>query len=585
MSTHHLNDAPYPPPMHEGFVLQLPGRSQLRAARQIVRERLGPGWRVTLYGDTPGSFEVRRRRSPLDAGQAWQATYELRSGPEVLYAEPVFAVSLMNRDDWGGPGGQRERATGQAEAAVGSLCFESTPLAASADPEWSLNAASVPQAWQRFFPPDGPPPGTGIIIGHPDTGYRLHPEIRDNLQVALGYDFVSDDPNALDELAEGPLLFPGHGTGTASVIVSPRHSPNAGEQRYVSGVAPGAQVMPLRVTRSVVLLMSTFALAHAIEYAADRGAHVISISLGGIFNGRLHDAIGYAQRRGVIVLAAAGNCVRFVTWPAAYSEVIAVAASNALNQTWRGSSRGGAVDVTAPGESVWCAHVTPPGAPAARSSGTSFAVATTAGLAALWLAHHGRDGLVQRFGAARLPLVFQQILCDTCVAIDDPSWTPGDFGTGLVDAEALLAAPLPRVGESASVAPLAAQQSSAALDGGGSETFAHLFEQHLAAVAAREGALPGASLTATLAAVLRSPQANLWLRLREVGQELAFQLATDPHLYHQFERALARAPGAGPSDATAEAAAPGAVEDVRLGLLSKGLSPTLKAQIGEGGGA
>lgn len=103
--------------------------------------------------------------------------------------------------------------------------------------------------------------------------------------------------------------------------------------------------------------------------------------MGGLWSWRLHEAVRFAQKRGVIVLAAAGNCVRFVFWPAAYSEVIAVAACNVLKQPWHGSSRGGAVDVTAPGELVW--HADASNLQTRQSSGTSFAVATTAGLARL----------------------------------------------------------------------------------------------------------------------------------------------------------------------------------------------------------
>jgi serine protease len=581
MSTAQPNNQAYPSPIHEGFVIQVARRGQLRAVRRIVAEQLGPGWRVAAFGDARDSFEVRRRRSPFSPAEAWQATYALRAVPDVLYAEPVFAASLMNREDWGGPGDGRGLELGQPELPIQLPCFEDQALDASADPEWSLKAARVLQAWQRFFTPGGAPPGSGIVIGHPDTGYRPHPELRDNLLAELGYDFVRNDRDALDELDQGTLRTPGHGTSTASVIVSPRRAPEPGEQCYVSGVAPGAKIMPLRVTRSVVLALSTFALAHAIEYAADHGAHIISISLGGVFNWRLHEAIRYAQRRGVIILAAAGNCVRFVTWPAAYSEVIAVAASNALNKPWRGSSRGSAVDVTAPGESVWCAQVLPPDPPAHRGSGTSFAVAVTAGLAALWLARHGHDALIQQYGAARLPLVFQQILRDTCVPIHDPSWTPGDFGAGLVNAEALLEVSLPGLTESAIVSPAAVQQEHAVIDSGGVETFAHLFEQRLPA-ASLESAPPGTSLKAALAAVMRVPEANLELRLREVGQELAFYLATDPELYRQFEQALVSAPDAGPRGAVPEAAASANVEDVRLSLLARGVSSTLELQITSG---
>ena len=67
-------------------------------------------------------------------------------------------------------------------------------------------------------------------------------------------------------------------------------------------------------------------------------------------------AIQRALDAGTIVLAAAGNEVGFVVFPAAFDEVIAVAASNIRDEPWSGSSHGPAVDITAPGESVWRAR-------------------------------------------------------------------------------------------------------------------------------------------------------------------------------------------------------------------------------------
>ena len=92
----------------------------------------------------------------------------------------------------------------------------------------------------------------------------------------------------------------------------------------MSGAAPGAKLIPFRVSDTVIIL-DTLNLARAIEMAVDAGAHVISISMGGVGSERLHDAVVYAKNKGVIVLAAAGNCVGFVVYPAAYDEVVAVA--------------------------------------------------------------------------------------------------------------------------------------------------------------------------------------------------------------------------------------------------------------------
>lgn len=571
----------YPAPAFEGFAIQTAGPHRRGQVRRMVRRELGKGWKVTRFGDERTDFEVTPKRARLAVGEAWAATYRLRAQPGVVYAEPVFALSLSNRLDWieVPPQGAGE-GVGRAAAAQ-ELCFEPEPLPESADPTWSLKQVRVFEAWERFFPGQGSNPGEGVIVGHPDTGYRRHPEIVGNLLIERGYDFEDADPDPEDELEAGPLLNPGHGTATASVIVSPKGVPGGNAAvEGVTGVAPGAKLIPLRVARSVVLLLSAFNLARAIEHAADQGAQVISISMGGLFNWRLRKAVVYAQKRGVIVLAAAGNCVRFVVWPAAYDEVIAVAASNVRRQTWRGSSRGSTVDVTAPGESVWCARADRGDAGGVeRGSGTSFAVATVAGIAALWLARHGREQLSRRYGLEKIPFIFNQILRDSCVTVDDPTWEPGSFGAGLVDAEAALAAPLPNALAHPVVAPAFALGEHLPVDNGGEATFAHLFERAL-------GGTPGAgradpALRAPLAAILRTTEADLPLRLKEVGQELAFHLAVNPALYRHFEAALSREPSPPAAFGEARAAAPAddAVERVRDTLLSGGLSPALRTRL------
>ncbi len=189
-------------------------------------------------------------------------------------------------------------------------------------------------------------------------------------------------------------------------------------------------------------------LRQAIDHAATHGAQVVSISLGGPFPGfGTERAIRRAFDVGTIVLAAAGNEVGLVVFPAAFEDVIAVAASNVRDQPWTGSSHGPAVDITAPGESVWRAQTARDSPPATlrftveRGNGTSFAVATTAGVAALWVSFHGWTNLVRRFGAGNIARVFKQLLQATCRT--PRGWDTAEFGPGIVDAKTLLAEPLP----------------------------------------------------------------------------------------------------------------------------------------------
>jgi serine protease len=347
----------------------------------------------------------------------------------------------------------------------------------------------------------------------------------------------------------------------------------------VSGVAPGARVMPLRVTKSVVLgFFSTWHLARGIEHAARHGAHVVSISLGTVIPSfRLSRAVGYAKKRGVILVAAAGNCTPFVVIPAAYGDVAAVAASNARREVWPGTSRGGAVDVTAPGESVWRAVVDaqhPTVFDVQRGKGTSFSAPIVAGIAALWLARHGREDLIRRYGADKVPKLFTELLRASATFV--PGWDTGRFGSGLANARRVLAAPLPARVESVEAAP-ALEQEASSLPGGMWE-FVRLFENALPVEAAPANENAAASrqqhgrLARTLAALLGVSEAELPARLREVGPETAFHFAVNPGLHRRFAAALAPA-----TEATEDEA--GRLEDLRGALAVAGVSGTLRSAL------
>jgi hypothetical protein len=134
-----------------------------------------------------------------------------------------------------------------------------------------------------------------------------------------------------------------------------------------------------------------------------------------------------------------------------------VAASNADDAPWDGSSAGKKVAISAPGESVWVATYrfeTPSGPHPIlrRHHGTSFAVAHVAGAAALWLAHHGREALIKRYGRHRLQAVFLHLIA-TRGHRRPGGWDGRNYGAGVLDTEALLKAPLPDGTEVDSMTP------------------------------------------------------------------------------------------------------------------------------------
>jgi serine protease len=578
----------YPEPVFQAFTVKTTRGHAREKVERALKDVLGTGWQAVGYGDRGGNFEVFRKEGALTAPEAWALTYQLRAHRGIASAEPVFEAWITDRKGWdinieGEAEGGPEFEAAIFENIFDFVCGKGNDLDKAKKNEWSLELTKVMQAWSNHFPGPDSRPGDGVVVGHPDTGYRNHPEIAGNLLANQGFDFFRDDNDPRDELQHNrPWQNPGHGTGTASVIISPRRAAAGTPPNFVSGVAPNARLIPFRVSDSVVVL-NTLNLAHAIERATDAGAHVISISMGGIGSERLHDAVVYAKNRGVIVCAAAGNCVSFVVFPAAYDEVVAVAACDAERGIWKGSCRGGAVDITAPGDRVWHAMANANDALSnvGQGSGTSYAVATVAGIAALWLAKHGRDKIIQACGGKeKLPSTFMQLLRATATPV--PGWPAGQFGGGLVDADKLLAAPLPDGATVPTLAPTA--EEHVAINRGGGTTFAHLFDAAIRAdvsgpgmLAADEAANPQDRLSDRLATLLNTTKDKLPTDLGQVGQELAFYLATDPRLYRRFAQAISP-----PSPAAAEAAPATPdenVEDVREGLLTKGVSPALGAKL------
>lgn len=216
----------------------------------------------------------------------------------------------------------------------------------------------------------------------------------------------------------------------------------SGPAGTIQGVAPAATLVPIRCIESVVLAFNASAVARAIDYARQRNCDIITMSLGGTPSRAMRRAIDRAIADGMIVLAAAGNCVKLVVYPARYDDVIAVAGSNVNDAPWIGSCRGAAVDVTGPAENVWTAVPGSSGKRVGGGQGTSFAVAMTAGAAALWLSHHGTDKV--RAEAASRGATVQRLFREFLVATarQPETWDAHDFGAGIIDVAALLKRPL-----------------------------------------------------------------------------------------------------------------------------------------------
>lgn len=295
---------------------------------------------------------------------------------------------------------------------------------------WAIEMIKVPEAlaFSEHTRPDQTG-GNRVLVAQPDTGIVLpNLDLEDGAIVpSRGWDVLRKTQGAIDPLVNKGN--PGHGTATGSVVISR-------PQGEIMGAAPKAVLYPIRCINSVMVFKPD-PVARAINKAIEINADIITMSLGGVPCRAVKAAIRVAVTQGIIVLAAAGNCVSLVVWPARYDEVIGVAGCNIRGEAWIGSCRGKTVDITAPAEQVWHASATKPDG-FDHGQGTSFAVALVAGAAAQWLAYHGRQSLTQIAREHNLTIQTLFKLCLAETASPAPLLSRREFGPGIVNCEQLL---------------------------------------------------------------------------------------------------------------------------------------------------
>ena len=228
------------------------------------------------------------------------------------------------------------------------------------DSQWALSRIQAPAAW------DITTGSSDVIVAILDTGVDLnHPDLDD--KIVSGYDFISDDPIPQDDH--------GHGTHVAGIAAAETNNGIG-----VAGISWGARIMPVKVLDAAGTGTNSDA-ANGIVWAVDHGAEVINMSFGGPgFSFTLRDAVDYAWDRGAVLVAAAGNeSSSSPSYPAAYTHVMGVSATDQSDNRAPFSNYGSYISVAAPGVSI---RSTVPGGYQAWS-GTSMACPHVAGLAAL----------------------------------------------------------------------------------------------------------------------------------------------------------------------------------------------------------
>jgi subtilisin family serine protease len=237
--------------------------------------------------------------------------------------------------------------------------------------QWNLRRIGMEQAW------DLRPSAADVIVAVLDTGVDLgHPDLRPNLLLDQGYDFLDDVPSPQDDES--------HGTAVAGIIGA------VGNNREgVSGIAWHVKILPIKALNSQGRGPDS-AMVKAILYAADQGAKIINISSTGTrYSAALETAVQYAQDKGALVVAAAGNTGNTdnaLNYPAAFDGVLAVGAVDDKDQLASFSQRQSYVALAAPGVEVPSTAWSGAGRGMyASQSGTSIASPHVAGAAAiLW---------------------------------------------------------------------------------------------------------------------------------------------------------------------------------------------------------
>jgi subtilisin family serine protease len=202
----------------------------------------------------------------------------------------------------------------------------------------------------------------------------------------------------------------------------------------MAGVTWFGRLLPLKVARSSDGEISTTAVASAVIKAADLGAKVINLSLGGRgFDAVLENALAYAREKGATLVAAVGNDgVDGVLYPASSPRVIAVGAVDNDRRKASFSNCGPEVDLVAPGVGV---VVLAPNNALAQASGTSFAAPMVSGVVALYMSHYQR-----LYGTYPTPDQVYQCLVQTAEDLG-PSGRDTGYGFGLVRADRVMTDP------------------------------------------------------------------------------------------------------------------------------------------------
>jgi len=395
----------------EGWCSMNSGRTVVRSRSAVAQSVVSGVYPVDSRSSVmPGIVIVKRMASPIkkSKGSSWE--HKLQN-VQAVSVKPMFhahrhegtrlsgiylirlspgmdvyqACSILSEDPsviWVEPAYERK------------VLYE--PNDAEIDQQWYLEKVQARAAWDLRG-------ASNTLIGVVDSGFNLdHPDLADNIWTntneipnngidddgndyvddVTGWDFGDEDNNPTYE--QDPALDDNirwHGTAVAGVA-----SAVTDNGIGMASLAFNARIMPVKVMTQDGTIY-THITAYGIVYAADNGADIINVSLGGGSASNLErEAIAHACSLGVLVVASAGNDgTEDEVYPAAFREALSVAAVGMSDRKANFSSYGYTVDMSAPGVQMFTLNGQ---AGYSYPDGTSFSAPLVASIAALVMSVH-----------------------------------------------------------------------------------------------------------------------------------------------------------------------------------------------------
>ena len=321
----------------DGWSPESPAKTKAAVLRVEIHgasgvEELDPGNDVKLLRyENHGAqhiWEIEMPKVPME--QAWSIAHTLEASLRVKFPsakiEPLLSVNLL----------PSPMTTSREADRKNPDYIQEWPPAAT-NPKvpigWHLDEEHTQLNKAREAVMNNPDAQPEVRIAHLDTGYmKKHDALPKNIKFELAANFVAgEDPNqAFDKMDnEGQ---DGHGTGTGSLLAGRKlnRDQTFGEFEGFVGGAPEAEIIPMRISDSVVIWNSDN-FCKAIQRAIDLGCEVVSMSLAGKPSHKMAEMVDMAYEAGIVMVTSASNCwykgagailPKCVLFPAAFPRVI-----------------------------------------------------------------------------------------------------------------------------------------------------------------------------------------------------------------------------------------------------------------------